>query len=1137
MQVSIHLTFRQMFVAMLFICLAAATTYAQTAIAGQFSGKVTDGIGAVLPGVTVTVTNEATLIERTATTNGEGFYVVTNLQPGNYRVTCERVGFKRIVRAGFNLVADGRLTVDFMLETGQVSETIEITSQAGETVNMTSGEMARVVDAQQVQDMALNGRNYMQLTTLIPGTVQLDDDSLELTTSLSTSTQAINGNRGNTSNLTIDGGFNLGAGSNASQINNVGIDFIQEVKIQTSNFSAEYGRNSGAAINVVTRSGGNRFHGSVFEFLRNDALDARNFFAPTRPALRYNNFGYSLGGPVIKNRFFFFLGQEWKYIRRSTDPVRRTLPTAAERSGDFSQRLRGADGIPGTDDDGFLRDPRQPASLPCGVVNGQRIRSGCFPGNVIPGGLITADGRALATLYGRMAGEAASFTDSPIANNAIYQLSNPFDFRQEVVRLDYRFNQRHSIYGRYLHDSNKVLDPFGTFINSQLPTVPTDRLRPGTSYLVSHTWLVNSRLVNEAKGSTSFTRQRVIPDGDVANRSTYGFTFPEVFPFNGIYLGGLPNVSLASFSGFSGPAAALTVASTDISFSDNLTLTHSNHTLKLGGVIIRNRGDRNGQSPYNGSINFNPAGNPRSTGNAFADALLGNFRSYTEAPLESIGRFRFSQFEAFASDNWRLHPRLSLEYGVRYQHGTPTYALPKNFGNFDPGFYDPLQAVTVLPNGAIDPARGGNRFNGLIRPSGTIPADEIGRIPGGITADIQAVPAAGRRGGFAEQHLFAPRFSFAYAPFNDGKTAIRGGFGIFYDKPEGNLIFSLLNNPPFVGSVQFNNGNLSNPSGGTPSALAPFGQISALNPDLVLPYTMNFSLSVQRELPRGVFVEIAYVGNNGRHLLRRPDINQAPFDVLRANAARPSGQQASVDSLRPYKGYSEIRMSLSDSTSNYNALQLYATKRKGRTTFTASYTWSKALTTASGNSDNPEDPFNQRYNYGPASFDRRHIFVTTYTYKIGSLARLGYAGRVLLSGWELSGITRLQAGGYLTVTGNTSIGTRRADYVGGEISLGDDATPRGWFNTSAFRRAPDDRRGTASMGMVLGPGSHRWDMALRRQIPLGEKVRLRLQADFFNIFNRANFRDLNTNVSSQDFGSFSEAGPGRNIQLGAKIEF
>ncbi|MGH9840104.1 MAG: hypothetical protein ACREEM_15075 [Blastocatellia bacterium] len=687
---------------------------------------------------------------------------------------------------------------------------------------------------------------------------------------------------------------------------------------------------------------------------------------------------------------------------------------------------------------------------------------------------------------------------------------------------------------RWIHDSNQVLDPFGTFINSQLPTVPTDRLRPGTSYLVSHTWLINPRLVNEAKATTSYTRQQVVPSGNGFRRSDYGFTFPEVFPINGEYGGGLPDVTFVNFAGFSGPATALTVSSIDLSLSDNLTLTHGSHTLKTGGVIIRNRGDRNGRASYNGVISFNPSGNPRSTGNAFADALLGNYRTYSEAPLESTGRFRFTQFEAYASDNWRAHRRLSLEYGVRYQYATPTYALPKNFG---PARYDPARAVTVLANGTLDATKGGNRFNGLVRPGGEISAAELGRIPGGLTPDIQAVPAVGEDGAFAAQHLFAPRFSFAYAPSGDNKTAIRGGFGIFYDKPEGNLIFNLLNNPPFVGAVQFNNGNLSNPSGGTASALAPFGTVSAIDPGLVLPYQMNFSLSVQRELPRGVFVEAAYVGNLGRHLLRRPDINQASFDALRANAALPAAQRVSVDALRPYKGFSQILASLSDATSNYNALQLYGAKRKGRATFTASYTWSKTLTSASGNSDNPEDPFNQRFNYGPASFDRRHIFAATYTYKLGRIQRFGAFGKALLSRWELSGVTRLQAGGYFTVTGNTSIGGRRADYVGGEINLGSDATPRRWFNTDTFKPAPDDRRGTASAGMVRGPGSHRWDVAVRRQIPLTEKVRLRLQADFFNLFNRANFRGLNTNASSQDFGSVTGAGPARNIQLGAKIEF
>src|ERR1700730_14689933 len=319
------------------------------ATSGRISGTVTDSTGAVIPNAAVTVTNGATNLVRTAVTDDGGYYTVTNLPVGTYSVTVERTGFKKANQTDNALTADTRLTINVTLETGAVSETVEVSTAAGETVNTTSGEVARVVDKRQVQNLALNGRNYMQLVTLIPGAAILDEDQLALTTSLSISQAAVNGNRPNYNSLSVDGGFNMDSGSNNSQVNNVGIDFIQEVKIQTSNFSAEYGRNAGAAVNVVTRGGGNDFHGAVFEFLRNDKLDARSFFSPVRQKLRFNNFGWNFNGPIKKDKFFFFAGQEFKYIRQDAAPVRRNMPARAERNGDFSLRLRGPDGISGND--------------------------------------------------------------------------------------------------------------------------------------------------------------------------------------------------------------------------------------------------------------------------------------------------------------------------------------------------------------------------------------------------------------------------------------------------------------------------------------------------------------------------------------------------------------------------------------------------------------------------------------------------------------------------------------------------------------------------------------------------------------------------------------------------------------------
>jgi hypothetical protein len=1054
------------------------------------------------------------------------------LPVGTYTVAAVGNGFKTAEHAGIAVAADARVTIDLTLEPGEVTETVQVTSLVGETVNTTSGEVARVVDQRQVQNLALNGRNYMQLVTLIPGAAILDEDQLALTTSLSISQAAVNGNRPNYNSLTVDGGFNMDSGSNNSQVNNVGIDFIQEVKIQTSNFSAEYGRNAGAAINIVTRSGGNGYHGGGFEFMRNDSLDARNFFSPVKAKLRFNDFGWNFNGPIKKDKFFFFAGEEWKYIRQDAAPVRRTLPTRAERAGDFSGRS-GTLNVPA----GYTAiNPATGATVVAGQpIPGRNLANLRLNGQ--PAG-VTPNGAAIAAVYTAMEKIAVAYSNTTAANNATFQQPNPFNYREDNVRLDYRFNDKHSIYGRYLHDHYDLIDPFGTFINSQLPTIPTNRLRPGSSYQISHTWLISPTLINEAKINATWNGQRIPPVGEFWKRETFGFNYPQLFS-GGRFDDGIPNTTINGFASFNGPSGSLLSPTTDIAESDNLTVIRGKHTFKTGFINIRNRKDQNGRSNYTGTLAFSNGGNTRTTGNSFADALLGNFRTYSEADNDPIGFFRFNQFEAYGTDSWKVSSNLSLEFGVRLYHFGPTYTQANNMANFDPSLYNPSLAVTILANGNIDPTRGGNRFNGLVAAGNGIPATEVGRVSAANSPLLGLVPTGAPRGFYQPANKLAPRFGFAYSPFNDSKTSIRGGFGMFYDKVEGNLIFSQVNVPPFINTVQFENGNLANPSGGTASALAPFGTINAIDPNLDISYSMNFSLGVQRELPHGFFVEATYVGNEGRHLIRQPDLNAAPFAALAANAALPTAQQVSVNALRPYKGFTSISYRLSDANSNYNGLQLYAAKRKGDLELTASYTWSHVLTDTSGNADGldvGEDPFNRHYNYGPATFDRRNIFVTTYDYQIPFLRNMKGVGGALLSGWEVSGITRFQSGGYFTVTGSTAIGTRRADYLGGPVLLPNPG-PEGWINPAAFATAPGTRRGNSAVGNVQGPNLQTWDFSMRKQLQLNERFRLRFQADMFNAFNRANFRAPATVVTTAGFGTITAAGPARNIQFGLKLDF
>jgi hypothetical protein len=1102
-----------------------AAVVAQT-ITGQISGRVTDSSGGVLPGVTVTVVNDGTGFTDTRVTDSAGVYTFTNLRVGTYSVSAEIQGFRKEQRTGFSLTADGRLTADFALGVGQLNESVEVTAVMGETVNRTSGEVARTIDSQQIKDLAFNGRNYLELASLIPGAVATDYDPLALATSLSVTGQSINGSRGNTNNLTVDGGSNLDSGSNGSQVNNVSLSFIDQVKIQTSNFSAELGRNSGAAVNVVTRSGTNRLQGTARYDLRDEKFDEPNYFAArdangnrTKPELEFRNFEGALGGPIVRSKLFFFGGQQYRVINRFTNPSRQTMPTRAELAGDFALRLRGTDNIVGTADDGVLRDP----------TTGLQ-----FPGNVIPSNRITPDGRAIANTYSKMIDLAAEYTNTPTANNATYQIYNPFEQRQDIVRIDWQATANQRVHGRYLHDEYDLLDPYGVFSGAPLPTVPTNRSRPGTSYQIGHTWVVRPNFVNEARISAAWNGQRINPEGDTWQRATYGYQFPELYA-GGFINDGIPTTRVSGFPNLIGPSFALLSPTTDITVQDTITYTRAEHSIRTGFAVSRNRKDQNGRAAYLGDVSFNASGNPNSTSNALADALLGNFRTYNEASADPVGFFRFTAYQAFVSDTWRLRPNLSLELGVRYEYVQPTYAQGNNLVNFDPGLYDPAQAVTVLPNGLLV-ANSGNRFNGLIVAGDGVPEDQQGRVQLLTGGDYSRIPNGAPRGLYDAQSLWMPRASFAYS-LNEA-TVIRGGVGVFYDKPEGNLIFSQLNIPPVLDNVTYENFNLSAPSSGAAGAIGALGDINAIDPNLRLSRQTNFSIGAQRELGGGYFVEASYVGNRGDFLLRQPDINRASFDALRANAALPAAQRVSTNFLRPYRGYSAIRMRLSDAESNYDSLQLYATKRRGVLQFTTSYTLGKVITDASGNGDNDtaEAAGDRSYTRGPASFDRRHAFVGTFTYRVPFLLDRGDLLEAVAGGWEVSGKVRVQSGQYYTATGNSSIGNRRANYTGAEIRL-DDRNELRWFNTDAFTVPAEDARGTATVGQILGPSFYQWDLSFRKNFRFGGRYQATPIFDVFNVFNRLNLGAPNTDVSNGSYGTINTAQPARQFQLGVKFEF
>jgi hypothetical protein len=1093
------------------VCLALVLSFSSSRLAaqtnfGRISGTVTDPSGASVPGAKAIITNTDTQAVRTVTTDDRGFYVAENLPIGPYSVTIDIAGFKRAEHRGLSVVADGRVTADFQMQIGDTSTAVEVTSVApAETLNTISGEISHVIDKEQVDNLALNGRNYMELLTLVPGAIVTSLDQFSVNTSLSATNQTVNGHRTNQNNMTVDGLGNLDAGANGSLINNISPDFMQEVKIQTSNFSAEYGRSAGAAFNLMTKNGTNTFHGALFEYFRNDALDARNFFAVNNTELRFNDFGWDLGGPVKKDKIFFFVGQEWKRLRQQSAPSRTTLPTTDQLAGNFGTKTIY---YPGT------KTP--------------------FPNNVIPASMITADGRAIANVYSAVIPLAASFTNTPISNNATFTNPNPLDYREDIARIDYRINDRHTMFGRWVDDFNSIYIATGP--GGNIPITPEVRDRPGKSALVSETWVISPNLINEVHVGSAWNSQHYWNQGDGWTRSAEGFQFQRVFNSVGPYVNGIPDVSITSFASWKGPSNTLSSPTTQIEAADTVSLIRGQHSIRMGFSIIRNRKDQNGRSPYDGNISFNTTSNPNTTGYALADALLGNFSSYNEASYDPMGKYRYTQPGAFIDDAWQVNRKLSINLGLRYEYMMAMYSQADNLAEFVPALWNPAQAVTVNASGQVVPGAG-NIYNGLQRVANGVNPSLAYLVPNANDPAVLKVPAGAPRGMYPNTSKFEPRVGFAYAL--DTKTVVRGGFGIFYDRIQGNPTFYTLSNPPYVNSASFNYGNLSNITGGA-TVSAPWGNIQTIDPNLKTPYSEQFSLTIQRELPMKLFLETGYVGTLGRHLLAEPDINQPSWAVL-GNVASTVNE----NSIRPYAGYSTIQQFMSAATSNYHSLQVKVTRRAGAVLFTGAYTWSKFLTDASQDTSNDMNAFNLKTMYGPANstssaggMDVRHAFVGTFVWYLPKLSGQKAYIRGPIGNWQFSGILRLQTGFYYTVTANTNVlGARVADYLGGPTLLPNPG-PNGWFNPAAFAAAPQNRWGTAGAGDVQGPGVQQYNLSLTKFFNIRENVKLRIRGDFINAFNNVNFNGFaSLNLSNSNFGTITAAFPARNIQLGAKVQF
>ena len=1081
---------------LLLALMIVASASAQNTI-GEISGYVRDSGGGALPGVDVRLVFPDIGVERSTQTNSGGFYVLPSLPNGRADLTAELSGFQRFIRKGLKVELNARMRVDITLAVGTLTEAMEV--KANEPLISTSPDVAHLISGEQTKELAIDGRTYMQLVTLVPG-VSRNEGSYEGGTSFRADGQQINGLRKNFASLTLDGAENLDAGSNATQVHNVSIDAIEEFKIISNPYDAEFGKAGGAQINVVTKRGTKDFRGGAYSFLRDDRFDAENKLTGQKDHLSLKDFGWNLGGPLVFHmsdadnaRFFFFAGQEYKKLDSQVGLTKvAAVPSVAERNGDFSH------------------SSRQPIDPATGKP---------FPGGIIPTERLSPNGVALIAKFPLPdAAQRASATLTPTQNRNI---------REDILRLDSTLTNAATLSARYLRDTVDQIEPYGSFGGSSgFAQVPTSHGRFSESVVANFTQTIGGQLLHDMTLSAVKNDQNLHQSGDLYLRT--GLNIPEIFPLN--RGDRAPNIrTMTGYSlgtGLLGSDYPTRIIGNYYTIKNNLTLLRGNHDFKFGTYLGQFRKGEELRTPDSGAFTFSDT-RSKGTGIALADALLGLYDRYTESDAAPFVDMRYNQVELYAQDRWQMRPNLSLNFGIRYQYMPGVTERNDRIATFDPKRYDPTQAPQIDSRGNLVPGTGVLE-NGM-------PA--VGIVKAGVNGPRSLYKSSAKNIG--------PRLGFNWDPWNSGRTMIRGGFGIFYDRPDFNSTRDQGSSPPFVRTVEITGGTVDNPGGGVASA-APPGGFEALATDFPMPRVRAYSFGVQRELPWNIAADVSYVGNKTRHLLRVRELNYVTPDPVTGLAPTP------INANRPYRGFGRIVINETTGRSDYDSLQISIGRRSSTDfSFGIAYTLSRAR----GDSDSEDstssgslaqDPRNPDAEYGYQDFDRRHVLAVNYIYRLPFFrSQEGLAGRVL-GGWELSGVTRYYTGRRLTVTAgtNTSIFgdqiTVRANYVPGQDPNGPPPggrTQDHWLNTDAFKRPGAGQLGTAPRNGIVGPNYFNTDLSLFKDIQLAARSKVQLRVEVFNVFNKKNYRSIDTNMTSSRFGAVTDFEPPRIVQLGGKFTF
>lgn len=1039
-------------------------------VRGTISGYVRDASGASVPNATVQITHESTGAKRQTTSNTEGFYQFLALVSGSYTIEAEAQGFKKYSNTGVILTGDQNVRVDIQMDLGAVTESVVVSASAS-VVDTRSSTLASVVNDRRIVELPLSGRNVMGLASLLPGVTQSTAPSnSDVTHARGGSTMTVNGSRANQTYYTLNGTFFANPSRNTG-LNVPPPDAVQEVRIQTSNFSAESGRNAGAVVTVVTKGGGNSFHGTLWEFHRNSAFNARNFFLPTKPSERQNQFGASAGGPIRRDKLFFFGAYEGIRDRRAATEVNAFPPTAAEKAGDFSHLNRQLVNP-------FTGDP--------------------FPNNRIPSSLF--DPVALNLLK--------YIPDAPPGGRLSGIAPAPRNADLGMGRVDWNISDRQTLFGHYYLGRNAV-DVASLDFGSNIPGWMGRRQSVQNQNAgINHTFIITPNLLNQI--TLGYTRS-VSSDFPSVTRTNaeLGFVgFPDYTDGGATQFRTSGRFNLNS----GGPVKFL---SNNYDLNESLSWTKGRHNLKFGFQFLDLSFFQSFLSPP--VFTFNGA----RSGDAFADFLLGAYRNLSLPFGVRVNDSLTSYYAGYFQDDFKVTRNLTLNYGLRYEVMQPWVDKADRINTIDtrPGVQS-----KVVPN-----APPGMLF--------------VGDLPRGLYR--------------TDRNNFAPRFGFAWDVSGNGKTAVRGAYGVFYEMTNADSIAQ--ENPPFAGSTAFVNGILSNPGAGrTLPPVVPNAQnfefvypINSFFIDLGLrsPYIQQWNFSIERQVGNDISVQASYVGKVGHKLHAYRPFNVAIFQPGTDAQGNPLSTLENAPQRAPFHPgiYGNQMVVLSDAfNQSYHGGQLRVDKRFSHNfSVLASYTYGKAIDDSStitlgGCISNPYDLRSDR---GRGDYDARHTLAVSW-YWTPIESRPGFFRR-LIGGWNLSGIHRARSGYPLTFFSGDDIALG-ADICGGSAQHPDliakaarEHASRAdmiaqFFNTDAFAFPERGHYGSAGRNILSGPAFSSSDFAVLKDFVVWNETRFQFRAELFNAFNQVNFTRVRTTMTDANFGRIDQAGPGRSIQLALK---